>query len=309
MSARPVTHGHRLNLALVALHLGAQGVLLFVLPLASAAGPGWLLWLVPALALLNNPLWSLLHEGVHNGLYPRARINDALSRALAIAYGSPFRILRTGHLLHHRFNRSPLDSAEVYAPPRARLPAAAGYYFQLFGGLYLTQVLSPLAFFMPRAWLERARTRFARADTFNGFAAAQLLQPAAVREIRVDGALILALYGTSAWCYGAARGWLVVALALRGFMISFLDYIYHYGTPLGDLLDGRNLALPRWLAVALLNFNLHGVHHQHPTSPWWELPALFRADACRMHGGYFSAALAQLRGPLRPEQLPATARP
>lgn len=299
-----MTRGHAVNLALVTLHVTVQLTQLFVIPLA-ATGVPWLPWLVLLIALTNNPLWSLLHEGVHNGLHPRPRVNDALSRLLSICYGAPFRILRTGHLLHHRFNRGPLDRAEVYTPPQARRAAAVGYYFQLCGGLYLTQVLSPLAFVLPLTWLQRARARFARDDTFNGHAAARLLTRESVREIRIDGVLILALHGASAWCYGAALGWLGLALFLRGFMISFLDYVYHYGTPLGDLLDGRNLATPRWLSALLLNFNLHGVHHRHPASPWWELPALFQARGYAMSGNYFAAALVQLRGPLRPDQLPA----
>jgi fatty acid desaturase len=75
--------------------------------------------------------------------------------------------------------------------------------------------------------------RFARADTFNGHAAARLLRSAAVREI----------------------------------MISFLDSSGQNGTRLDDVLDGRNLALLPWAAVPLLNFNLHGAHHRHPASP------------------------------------------
>jgi fatty acid desaturase len=84
--------------------------------------------LVP-LALASNPLWSLIHETIHDSFDPGARVNRAAGRALAIAFGSPWRILRTGHLLHHRFNRTALDRPDEFDPARAS-PARAARLLQ-----------------------------------------------------------------------------------------------------------------------------------------------------------------------------------
>jgi fatty acid desaturase len=84
----------------------------------------------------------------------------------------------------------------------------------------------------------------------------------------------------------------------RGFLLSFLDNAYHYATPPGDALSGMNLALPRWAETAILNFNLHGIHHKAPALPWRALPAAFRRTGDTYDDGYFSAALRQVRGPV-----------
>jgi fatty acid desaturase len=104
--------------------------------------------------------------------------------------------------------------------------------------------------------------------------------------------------------------WWLLALALlgRGFLISFLDNIYHYETPVSDVFYAKNLRLARPLAKLLLNFNLHGIHHVNPAIPWVHLPRAFAIQAGQFQGGYFAAALRQLHGPIAMQDLPQ-ARP
>ncbi|MGZ8423516.1 MAG: hypothetical protein ACXWYD_01045 [Candidatus Binatia bacterium] len=66
----------------------------------------------------------------------------------------------------------------------------------------------------------------------------------------------------------------------------------------------KNLSLPGPLAGLLLNFNLHGIHHINPAISWIDLPKAFDAQAGKYHGGYFAAALRQLRGPMALQDLP-----
>jgi fatty acid desaturase len=94
----------------------------------------------------------------------------------------------------------------------------------------------------------------------------------------------------------------------RALLISFLDNVYHYATPLEAVKFAHDLYLPRPLAALLLNFNLNGVHHRQPALPWDALPAAFRAHGACYHGGYAAAALAQLAGPLPSTRLPSGAR-
>ncbi|MGZ9271942.1 MAG: fatty acid desaturase, partial [Candidatus Binatia bacterium] len=97
---------------------------------------------------------------------------------------------------------------------------------------------------------------------------------------------------------------LLGALAARALLISFLDNIYHYETPVSDVFFAKNLSLPKPLAGLLLNFNLHGIHHINPAISWIDLPKAFDAQAGKYHGGYFAAALRQLRGPMALQDLP-----
>jgi fatty acid desaturase len=96
---------------------------------------------------------------------------------------------------------------------------------------------------------------------------------------------------------------LVVHVVIRALLISFTDYIYHYASPLEDYRHGYNLRLPRVLAVAILNFNYHGVHHRFPALPWRSLPDVFRNEALVFDNGYLKQAVSQLKGPLTRQQL------
>jgi fatty acid desaturase len=101
-------------------------------------------------------------------------------------------------------------------------------------------------------------------------------------------------------------GWiLALHFLIRAFLISFLDYLYHYASPLGDRLHGYNLRLPRWLSPLILNFNYHGIHHRFPALPWRSLARVFRNERLVFDNDYLPQALSQLRGPLTRETLEA----
>ena len=287
----------RVNIALAALHLAINLYQFLLLPLLlMPISPWWALTLIPLVAV-NNPLWSLLHETVHGSFHRSARVNRLAGRALGVAFASPWRVLRTGHLLHHRLNRTPADRNEAYDPETTTaLRAAPAYYYQLVIGLYLSQVLSSFAFFLPQRLLDWARPRFLDPDSYSGKAAAILTRPDSLAEIRVDGAQIWLLLGCSFWAYGSWWWLAPLILAVRCICISFLDYVYHYDSPVDRLLHAYNLSLPAPLAGALLNFNLHAVHHRHPNLSWRWLPEAFRMQGDVYHASYLDAALHQLRG-------------
>ena len=288
-----------LNLALAAGHLTANLYQFFFLPLVLVPlSPWWLLTLIPLVAL-NNPLWSLTHETIHGSFHTSKSINRLAGRALAVAYGAPWRLVSVGHLLHHRFNRTPLNRLEAFdGGDMPTVGKRIDYFYKLFIGLYLHQILSPIAFFLPRPVLAWAQRRYLEPDSYSAHAFAALSRDTAIREMRVDGAIVYLLLAASLYAYGAYWWLVLVILAARGFCISFLDYIYHYDTPIDDLAHAYNLSLPRPLALFLLNFNLHGVHHRYPNLPWNGLRQAFERDDDRYHDGYLTATARQLRGPV-----------
>jgi fatty acid desaturase len=288
---------------LVALALGLIAFQLFALPL-------WLLprdeawgWLLVPLALGNTPLWSLTHEAIHGSLLRDRDLNDRLGRALAVGYGAPFALLKAGHLLHHRFSRTPRERTEVFDPARTtwrrRAPA---YYLRLFGGLYLAEVASALLALVPRrGWPALIR----RADSPTSVSA-QLLEMVAARRLaafRVDAVLIVAVHAAAFACFGAHWWMLLAALGGRAFVVSVADNAYHYGTELDAPLEAMNLDLPRPLERFILAFNLHGVHHRYPGLAWHSLRGVFEADRDRFDMGWFAAAARQLKGPIAENRL------
>lgn len=274
--------------------------------------PLWLLprnmmwaWTLLPLGLLTNPFWSLIHEAIHDLFHPSREVNALVGRFLAILFGSPFRILRMSHLLHHKLNRMPIEGTEYYDRTKASKAAAApGYYFQVFIGLYLVEILSPLFFFLPRFCLQWFKARYMRTNSVSSLLMDNWLRRQALHEIRVDGLWTMSWLTLSFFCYGEHWPLLFMVLLGRGLLISFLDNIYHYETPVGDIFYAKNLWLAGPLTKLLMNFNLHGIHHVNPAIPWIHLPRAFEVQAGRYYGGYFAAALRQLHGPIALQDLP-----
>ena len=294
-----------INFALAACHTAVNVYQFVILPV-------WLLpldlrwaWTLLPLAFLNNPYWSLIHEAIHDLFHPVRRVNVLFGRALSIMFGSPFQILRLSHLLHHKLNRMPLEGTELFDRGKGSLSIVAfGYFFQILGGLYLVEFLSPLLFFLPRGLLRQFRLRFVKPDTVSGILMQNWSQDEANREIRVDGWLIVAWYGVALFCYGSHWPLLLAVVAARGFLISFLDNVYHYRTPVNDIFYASNLWLPPVATELLLNFNFHGIHHQNPAISWIRLPFVFREQSQMFHGNYLTAAARQFRGPVALQDLP-----
>lgn len=299
-----------INAVLAMFYAGGNLYQFFVLPF-------WLLptdlrwaWTVAPLALLTNPFWSLIHETIHDLFHPNRAVNAFAGRALAIFFGSPFRILRMSHLLHHKLNRLPAEGTEYFDRQRSSKAAAApGYFFQILFGLYLVELISPLFFFLPRALLQRFKERCLAPQSVSALLMQNWLRDDALKEIRQDGATILAGLAVSVYAYGAHWPVLAGILLARGLLISFLDNVYHYETPVGDIFYAKNLRLAAPLSKLLLNFNLHGIHHINPAISWINLPQAFLVQKAEFQGGYFAAAWRQLHGPIALQDLPRPSKP
>jgi len=294
-----------INLGLALLYVAVNVFQFVFLPLRLLPMDLAWAWTLLPLAFLTNPYWSLIHEAIHEMFHPNRSVNMFFGRLLAILFGAPFRILRLSHLVHHKLNRLPVEGTEYYdRSTSSKARAAPGYYFQILLGLYLVEVLSPVYFLLPRRRLLWCYQRFMRPDGVSGILMKNWLGAEALREIRFDGLLTLVWLALSFFCYGERWPLLLGALLARAVLISFLDNVYHYGTPVSDLFFARNLRLPGAAAKLLLNFNLHGVHHVNPAIPWIDLPRAFDAQGGNYQDDYFVAALRQLRGPIALQDLP-----
>jgi fatty acid desaturase len=170
--------------------------------------------------------------------------------------------------------------------------------------LYLVEVVSPIYFLLPRAWLQRFKERYLKPQSVSAILMQNWLGAESLREIRLDGLLTVSWLSLSFYLYGRYWPLLLAALLARGFLISFLDNVYHYETPVSDVFYAKNLRLPAALAKLLLNFNLHGIHHINPAISWINLPKAFDIQGGKFQGGYFAAALGQLHGPIALQDLP-----
>ena len=168
----------------------------------------------------------MIHEGIHGHLHISRVWNDRLSRLLSVLFGCPFQLTRLGHLMHHRFNRTPLNRLEVVeTAPDPTLRERALYYLRLMGGLYFGEVMAAALSVMPDTFYRSIITLGFRDELPDGrsmmpAARKQLLQEPGRSRMRLDGGLIVLLFGLSFWAYGEFWWMLALALAARGFLVS-----------------------------------------------------------------------------------------
>ncbi|HEX9443510.1 MAG TPA: fatty acid desaturase, partial [Candidatus Binatia bacterium] len=193
-----------LNFSLAAAHVLVNVGQFFILPVYGLPRSLWWALILLPFAALNNSFWALIHESIHDLLDPSRRVNTAAGRLLAVLFGSPFRLLRLTHLSHHKFNRSLKErGTEVYDPEKtSRWKAGLRHFGQILGGLYLSEVLTPLLFFLPRSLFQRLGKRVIDPDSMHEqWLTRNLMGPASFREIRIDGAAVIIFFGLSAYCY------------------------------------------------------------------------------------------------------------
>jgi Fatty acid desaturase len=182
------------NFSLAGLHISLNLFQLFILPLyLLPKSLWWSLFLIP-IACLNNPLWALVHEAIHDSFNSSSWINLVFGRWLSIFFGSPFHVLRLTHLSHHKFNRSPTEKGTEICDPGqiSRIRASLSYFFYIFCGLYLLEVSSTFIFFSPPTVLRKMRQRLLdHGNIQEKWLAQKLMEEKVVRDIRIDGVAIV----------------------------------------------------------------------------------------------------------------------
>ena len=295
-----------LNLTFAAIHIFANLLQFFILPLWLLPSSRWWALMVFPLAVLNNPFWALIHEAIHDIFHRSAKVNTAAGRLLSILFGAPFQILRQTHLSHHKFNRSLFEKGtEVYCPEKAsRFKASVSYYFYIVCGLYLLEVFSALIFLLPRRLFEIVGQRLARRGTLQEkWLAARFSNDARRREIRFDGLMVMLIFALSAAAYRPYWQVFLCVMIMRALLISLMDNVYHYRTRINVTVSGYNLSASRLVAFGLLNFNLHRVHHRNPGVPWAMLPVFLERDADSCDRSLLFAVFDQFLGPVAADQL------
>ncbi len=230
-------------------------------------------WLYPraplaalaVMALMTALHSSLVHECLHGHPTRHRLINEALvTLPLSLVY--PFRRYRALHLAHHHDTRltDPLDDPESYYRERwlyRALPAVLRGLLRANNTLTGRVVIGP--------WLAAlgclgAEARLLRQNAWGVRLAWALHLPAML-------AVLIAVHamGIPLWLYLLAVCWPGLSLiALR----TFAEHQWH------EAPEGRTIIVERSpLAWLYLNNNLHIVHHRHPSTPWYALPALYRS--------------------------------
>ncbi|MEJ6708092.1 MAG: fatty acid desaturase [Amylibacter sp.] len=225
-----------------------------------------------AMAFINTLHSSLVHEIIHGHPTRNARINEALVFANPGLIW-PFQRYRKMHLNHHADERltDPFDDPESYYRAMYLYDGFPTWFKKLLGlsntligRLILGPPLSTFALIMgDGAAILRGEKPVIRAWALHAlglipivFCITQIFQ------------IPLWLYAITASYGGAA------IISLR----TFAEHQWHE-TP-----EGRTIVVERSpLSFLFLNNNLHLVHHQNTTVPWYNLPALYTQDRDKWH--------------------------
>jgi fatty acid desaturase len=223
---------------------------------------------------------------------------------MAVLLGSSFRVLRFAHLMHHRHNRYRLDRPDIYEADEGPYALAKlRYLSELLLLLYASEVAVPLLCLLPKPAVRRIvefvyRHPDPTVRAVRSVAEQLFLRDRSLREIRVDAIMVVAIAVAAIVCYGPYWPMLVAFLVARGTLVSFIDNVYHFATPIEDVDFAMNLRLPAPLRLAILNMNMHRVHHHNPELAWWQLPRRFRELGDTYDEGFLAMAARQFTGPV-----------
>jgi fatty acid desaturase len=277
--------------AVIALHIHVLFVLpLFLLPLSGL----FALTAIPFM-LIHSIQWGLIHEAIHKHLSSDSRHNEYGGRMLSVLMGVSFHILRFGHLMHHKLNRNWQSELVVKNSWKEK----TGYYYNLLGGLYITEVFSSLLVaILPKKVFLYFANKKDLIDNPEVFPAGErfFYTKNNVKHARVDFALAVILYGSAFIAYAGYTWLLLLCIASRAVMISFIDNLYHYGTTQDKA--GKNLYMPKWAANLMLNSNYHETHHLSPNVPWIDLPKEYERRGLSFAGKFMDHGLMQFKGPI-----------
>jgi fatty acid desaturase len=207
---------------------------------------------------------SLQHEVLHDHPFADKRLNEALVFP-ALMLIVPFRRFRDLHLQHHHdptltdpFDdpESNFQAPEVWAGLSRPVKALYQFNNTLFGRMVVGPAISLLAMVTGdwQAW-RRGSPGIAEAWVLNAIGAVPVVW------------WLVAVGTMPVWAYLMAVYFGFSLLKIR----TYLEHRAH------EAARARTVVIEDRgpLSVLFLNNNLHVVHHMHPTTPWYRLPALY----------------------------------
>lgn len=233
---------------------------------------------LPLAAYLVALQSSLRHEALHGHPTRSVGLNEALVFP-PLCLLIPYRRFRDLHLRHHHDARltDPYDDPESWYLADGdyrRLSAPARFLLKvnqtLAGRMLIGPVMSVAGLVRNDFKAIRAGDReIARAWAMHGLGCLPV-------------AAFIFVSGMSLWLYLLLASWPGLSLLM---LRTFAEHRAHPEVAKRTAIIEAGPVL----SLLFLNNNLHVVHHQRPRVPWYELPALYRAERTRFHadnGGY-----------------------
>ena len=199
--------------------------------------------------------------------------------ALPIGLVWPYRRFKALHLRHHRDERltDPFDDPESFYRARweyDRMPRFFQMVLRLNNTMIVRLILGPILGFGGLVWGDLSAIFAGNKNVIRAW----IIHLACVTPVV---GIIVYVFTIPLWVYLLGPVWLGLALiAIR----TFAEHRW------SESPEGRTIIVERSiLGLLFLNNNLHIVHHQHPTTPWYQLPSIYWSNPerwQRLNNGY-----------------------
>lgn len=249
--------------------------------LGSHATWGTALLAAAAFAVLNNAMFTLMHESIHGYLLPWPRANALLGLICGALVPAPLVAYHYGHMRHHERNRSDDELFDYYLPTDSRFKRNLWLYGgNLLGGFWALMALGTVLFlFFPQFC--RSPKRREQAQGFGIGAGVGDIAKLPLWTCWWQCLFVVAVQAGIIYFLDLSLiGWLLCywAFALHW---SALQYTHHAWSVRDVKTGAWNLSVfppIRWIS---LNFHYHLAHHANPEVPWVYLGRFVGADETR----------------------------
>ena len=230
------------------------------------------------IGFILHGLANLMHEGVHNNLFRKPKLDRWCGFFLAapvLVSASAYRVI---HVRHHRYNRTEGDPDEITNTTHRKGLLQVIFYAWLFVGMFVYVV-------MRLPWK-----------------AINLASPSERKQVLGEYAILLVACATLVFCalrFGFFEGvlhyWIFPGI-FTALFANLRGWAEHMLTEPGHpLTQSRTVTSNKLLSFLNVNLNYHLEHHLFPAIPWYNLPRAHRLlqDEYQQAGAFIQASYLQ----------------
>ena len=248
-------------------------------------------------ALVNNTIFSLLHECAHRVFYPSRRVNDWFGRFCAMFFPTGFLFQRAFHLGHHRRNRTDVEMFDMYYPTDSKFLKFGQLYTILLGVYWTAAPLGGVLFLLSPKILSggvfRSKNKYLKPMSMEAMLSG--LDKVESNTIRWELLLTLVFQLSLFFLLGISfKAWISCywTFALLWGSVQYADHAWSAR----DIRKGAwNLRVNKIVQLIFLNYHHHLAHHENPNVPWIHLPKYVDFQAYRP--SHFGMWLRLWKGP------------
>ncbi|MDC1175125.1 fatty acid desaturase [Bacteriovoracaceae bacterium] len=236
-----------------------------------------LLWAI-AFGLINNTIFSLLHESVHGVFSNNKSVNNWFGRFSSAFFPTSFTMQQIFHLGQHRRNRTDTELFEQYYP-KDNIFIKKFVIYSLLTGFYWPS--SPFAniVFLICPWLFNKDSKFRKNDlmakaSFDDMLSGLDRKSAPHFKMRLEIIFSLTIQIAIIYFLNLTFFDWIITYWTFAILWSSLQYTDHAWSKRSIREGAWNLKVSKATHLIWLNYHYHLNHHKSPNTSWLHLPKI-----------------------------------